>query len=222
MPGAEHGWLGQMVEQYGYVAVLVGTFLEGETILVLGGLAAFHGHLQLQGVMLCAFIGSLFGDQLWFYLGRRGGRALLARKPSWRPAMERIDRIMIRHQYWFILVFRFLYGLRTVAPFAIGMSQVRIITYTILNVIGAAIWAVSVALLGYWLGDLLRSPAVRTYERLAIALLLAVFAVLWYWRWRRGRQAARAAAAARPPAATTSMTPPTLPASGARPETADA
>lgn len=135
--------------------------------------------------------------------------------------MDRIDRIMMRHQYWFILIFRFLYGVRTVAPFAIGMSQVRILTYTLLNVIGAAVWAVAVAWLGYFIGDILESPAVRTYQRVAIGLLIAGFAMLWWWRWRRGQRAAREAAAAQR-ADVNHLTPPTLPAQGRRPETTDA
>jgi len=222
MPGADHGMLGRMVEQYGYLAVLVGTFLEGETILVLGGLAVFNGHLQMQGVILCAFVGSLCGDQLWFYIGRRGGRALLTRKPRWKPAMDRIDQLMTKHQMWFVVIFRFLYGLRTVAPFAIGMSRIRIPTFMLLNMIGAAVWAVSVAWLGYFIGDVLNTPAVRTYERLAIGALIAGFAALWWWRWRKGQRAARAAAqnlVAQP-----SPTPPlaTVPSPISRSETADA
>jgi len=222
MPGADHGLLGRMVEQYGYLAVLVGTFLEGETILVLGGLAVFNGHLQMQGVILCAFFGSLCGDQLWFYVGRRGGRALLARKPRWKPAMDRIDRLMTKHQIWFMLIFRFLYGLRTVAPFAIGMSQIRIPMFTILNIIGALVWAVAVAWLGFFIGDVLNTPAVRTYERLAVGVLITGFAALWWWRWRRGQRAARAAAqitvAVSPPAPPL----PAVPIPCSRSETADA
>ena len=55
-----------MIENYGYAAILVGTFLEGETILVLAGLAAQLGYLTLSGVILAAFLGSLSGDQLFF------------------------------------------------------------------------------------------------------------------------------------------------------------
>ena len=63
------------IHSYGYWAILVGTFLEGETVLVLGGLAAFQGFLSLPGVILAAFVGSMCGDQLFFFLGRRYARA---------------------------------------------------------------------------------------------------------------------------------------------------
>ena len=55
-----------VIENYGYAAILIGTFLEGETILVLAGLAAHQGYLVLTWVILAAFLGSLCGDQLFF------------------------------------------------------------------------------------------------------------------------------------------------------------
>jgi len=61
--------LQSFIENYGYAAILVGTFLEGETILILAGPAAHLGYLNLPLVMLAAFLGSLSGDQLFFCLG---------------------------------------------------------------------------------------------------------------------------------------------------------
>lgn len=63
--------IADFLSHYGYLALLIGTFLEGETILVLGGLAAHQGYLDLAGVILAAFAGSLMGDQFFFLLGRR-------------------------------------------------------------------------------------------------------------------------------------------------------
>jgi len=58
--------LQSIIENYGNAAILIGTFLEGETILVLAGLAAHQGYLLLSGVIFAAFLGSLCGDQLFF------------------------------------------------------------------------------------------------------------------------------------------------------------
>ena len=74
--------LESLVDAYGYVAVLVGTFLEGETILILGGFAAHRGYMALPWVILAAFIGSLCGDQLFFFLGRWHSQAILSKRPT--------------------------------------------------------------------------------------------------------------------------------------------
>ena len=71
--------LGSLVQQYGYLAVLLGTFLEGETVLVLGAYLADRRYLVLAGVIASAFLGTVLGDQLAFWVDRRYGRALLAR-----------------------------------------------------------------------------------------------------------------------------------------------
>ena len=83
--------LEELVANYGYLAIVIGTFLEGETILVLGGFAAHRGFLELPWVMLCAFLGSMAGDQTFFYIGRRnGGRLRRALKRSRRLGLPRL------------------------------------------------------------------------------------------------------------------------------------
>jgi len=112
--------LESIVDTYGYVAVLLGTFLEGETILVLGGFAAHRGYLALPWVIVAAFFGSLCGDQLFFFLGRKHSQAVLARRPAWKASADKANRLLERYRTPFILIFRFLYGLRSVCPFVIG------------------------------------------------------------------------------------------------------
>lgn len=56
----------ELISTYGYVAVGIGTFQEGETILILGGFASHRGYLELPWVIACAFLGTLFGDRFYF------------------------------------------------------------------------------------------------------------------------------------------------------------
>ncbi|MCX5908799.1 MAG: VTT domain-containing protein, partial [Deltaproteobacteria bacterium] len=96
------------IAHYGYWAILAGTFLEGETILILGGFAAHRGYLELPWVILCAFIGTLGGDQLFFFLGRKYGPKILARRPSWQSRVDQVHRLSERFRHWLILLFRFI------------------------------------------------------------------------------------------------------------------
>ena len=74
-----------LIQSYGYYAVAVGTFLEGETVLLLAGAAASSSHLAMPWVIAVATVASFAGDQLFFYLGRAYGPALLQRRTirSW-------------------------------------------------------------------------------------------------------------------------------------------
>lgn len=144
--------LQSLIETYGYWAILIGTFLEGETILVLGGFAAHLGLLQLPGVIAAAFVGSFTGDQLYFYLGRRYGDRLISKRLSWQANVDRVYRLLEKHQNFLILTFRFYYGLRNVTPFAIGASRVSKVRFFTLNGIGALIWAQTLGAGGFYFG----------------------------------------------------------------------
>ena len=144
-----------LIEHYGYLAIFLGTIIEGETVLVLAGFAAHRDYLQLPWVILAAFIGSLSGDQLFFYLGRRHSDYLLSKRPHWKPRLARAEKLIHNHQITIILGFRFLFGLRSVIPFALGMSQVPVRLFVPLNVVGAFVWAVIFGCAGYLFGQTL-------------------------------------------------------------------
>ncbi len=144
--------LEHIIKTYGYWALLVGTFLEGETILIIGGFLAHRGYLSLPLVILAAFIGTLAGDQLFFFIGRKKGKAFLDKRPSWKPNIEKAHNLLDRYQTLLIIGFRFLYGLRTVTPFVIGMSRVKTGTFIILNFLGALVWAIIIGSAGYFFG----------------------------------------------------------------------
>jgi membrane protein DedA with SNARE-associated domain len=173
--------LASLIENYGYLALLVGSFLEGETPLVLAGFAAQRGHLELRWVIAVAFTGSFAGDQLFFYLGRRYGPALINRRASWRNRADKVYRMIERNQIFLILSFRFYYGLRSVTPFAIGASNVSRLRFLVLNAIGALIWAIALGWAGYlfghafelWLDDFKR------YELYVLGGLALAGVIIW-------------------------------------------
>ena len=149
--------LTEFVSTYGYAAIAIGTFFEGETILILGGLAAHQGYLDLPGVIGSAFLGTMFGDQLYFYIGRIKGYSVLEKRPHWKRKSARVLNLLKRHQILLILGFRFLYGTRTITPFLIGISRVSPVRFLILNIIGASVWAAVIGGLGYAFGQTLES-----------------------------------------------------------------
>jgi membrane protein DedA with SNARE-associated domain len=187
--------LESLLNTYGYPILIIGTFLEGETVLVLGGLAAHLGYLSLDWVIACGFCGTLFGDQLYFFFGRRHGKTLLARHPSWHPRAERVLHILERHQNLLILGFRFLYGLRSVTPFAIGISNVSYIRFTLLNLIGASIWAISIGLAGYYFGQAMEAILgdIKRYEVGLMVAIVGLAMVIWLVHVYRQRRSVRSA-----------------------------
>ncbi|MDI1477357.1 DedA family protein [Polyangium sp. y55x31] len=172
-----------LIETYGYVAVLIGTFFEGETVAILGGFAAHQRHLRYSLVVLLAFVGSVLGDQVAYLLGRHYGRSFVDRRPKLVPHVARATALLERHPVLFILGFRFIYGLRNVAPVAISLSRIPMARFVVLNVIAAAVWAVIVTGLGYLFGqaiEALRGEIRAWDERLAMGAVLAALSIFGF------------------------------------------
>jgi membrane protein DedA with SNARE-associated domain len=178
------------IQNYGYLAILVGTFFEGETILILGGFAAQRGYLELPWVIAVAFIGTLCADQTFFILGRWHSRAFLARRPKWNARIAKAEQLLKRFKILLMLVFRFLYGLRSVTPFAIGMSTVPARQFVPLNAIGASVWAVVVGTGGYLSGDAIEAflGDIRHLDLEVFIGIATIGILIWLVRFYRQRK----------------------------------
>lgn len=188
--------LQHFLQEFGYLALFLGTFFEGETVLVLAGFLAFRGYMDIKMVMLVAFLGSYAGDQLWYFLGRKHGRKLLARKPRWQTMGDRALDHIRRHPDLWVLGFRFVYGLRTVMPVAIGLSGYPPRRYLLLNGLGALIWSAALGLAAYHFGALLEGILgnVKKYELWVLGGLILLGVLLWVSRRYKAAKVARKAA----------------------------
>ncbi|MBC2758536.1 DedA family protein [Thiobacillus sp.] len=146
-----------LIAQYGYAAVFLGALFEGESVLLLAGYAAHRGYLDFPVLTVVAGVGAMTGDQFFFWLGRRHGQALLARRPVWRSKVEYALELVQRHPVGIILVMRFMWGLRIALPVAVGLSDVARWRFFWLNLASAALWAPLVGGAGYVFGALLSS-----------------------------------------------------------------
>src|SRR5260221_5701174 len=116
-------WLLDLFAQYGYAAVFLGVFLEntgvpvpGETMVLAGGALAHLGSLKIGWVIVTATVAAICGDNLGFFIGRRGGRRL-AERHGWRvgltqPRLAEFDRVFLRYGPATRFIARFVTGLR--------------------------------------------------------------------------------------------------------------
>lgn len=170
-----------LISAHGYVVILIGTFLEGETVLVVGGFLAHRGYLELPWVIAAAFTGTLAWDQLFFFLGRKKGLQYLSKRPTWQAKAGRVFSLLRKYRLWIILGFRFLYGFRTVTPFLIGSSGFAPVRFVVLNVIGASVWAVVFGVLGFLLGSTLELflKEIKRYELRIVLTIIMVGVAFW-------------------------------------------
>lgn len=173
--------LEELILTYGYIAIAIGAFLEGETILILGGFAAHRGYLDLSWVLVSAFLGTLLGDQLYFYIGRAKGKSFLENKARLRDRSEKVFVLLNKNEILLILGFRFLYGLRIITPFLLGASGISSFRFLFLNIIGAFIWATIIGIMGYLFGHALEFIIgdIKRYEGWIFSGLVVLGGVIW-------------------------------------------
>jgi membrane protein DedA with SNARE-associated domain len=174
--------LQSFIETYGYAAVFLGCFLEGETVLVLAGFAAHLGYLSLPAVMATAAVAGFVGDQTAFLAGRRFGPRLLAWSPRLAAAQPGILAKLSRHATWVVFMLRFAWGLRIASPIVIGASGLPLTRFAPPNAAGAVVWAILIGGAGYLFGAAFTGMLAHAkhYEVIAFAVLAVVaFAVTW-------------------------------------------
>jgi membrane protein DedA with SNARE-associated domain len=182
--------LQHFVEQYGYFAVFIGCFLEGETILVLAGFAAYLGYLSLPGVIALAAFAGFVGDETWFFAGRRYGKAILGRFPRLAKTRPYVKQKLERYGTWVVLFSRFAIGLRIAGPIIIGASGMPPARFMPPNAVGAIVWAVLVASAGFVFGTAFMAllEHAKRYEKAAFvaiaAAALVVVTLRGWWIWR--------------------------------------
>lgn len=183
----------QWIADYGYVAVVVGSLIEGETIAFLAGVAAHKQLLSYPLVWLLTMAGGCVGDMGLYFIGRYFGARILQRFRRQQQRIVSFQQKIRRHESWLILGMRFAYGFRIIGPIVIGSSGVRPSRFILLNLIGAAIWAFCIVTLGYGASEVLHRLFTDRHQRrlafliLALGLLLLLVGVkLWKLRRKAG------------------------------------
>lgn len=170
----------ELLQEYGYWLILGWTLVEGETIVIIAGVAAAAGHMKLWMIVLVAWIGSYCGDQIYFTIGKKFGPALLRKFPWGQGPVDHASRLLKKYDVWFILTFRFLYGVRNVTPPALAIAGVPHKRFAFLNFFAAGIWAVSFAGAGYLFGQAFKSVLDDAHKYFGFVILgMFVLAVTW-------------------------------------------
>ena len=142
-----------IVQNYGYFAVFLGSLIEGESIILAACVLAAAGHLNIYKIMIIAFIGTLIADQALYYLGRYYGQRLFDRFPFIHKQAERANRLLRKYDRGFILICRFIYGIRIISSAVVGAAGIPPKRFIPLNFIAALIWSVVSCTAGYFIGE---------------------------------------------------------------------
>lgn len=172
-------------------------FLPGDSLLVVAGLYAAKGELDI--VLLCTILipAAIIGDAVSYVIGSKTGPRLFNKPRSrwWRPEhLKTAHEFYEKHGGAAIILARFMPIVRTFVPVIAGMAQMTYRKFAVYNIVGGALWVLSMCLTGYFLGGTFPQLGKHIEKVIIVVVFLSILPGIIAW-WRARRAARRGAGA---------------------------
>ncbi|MBY0435169.1 MAG: DedA family protein [Cyclobacteriaceae bacterium] len=142
----------EFLQQYGYLALSVGTFFEGETAILVASSLVHSGLFEGPYTVIFGFFGSFLSDWLYFIIGRLNGKFFIDRRPALKAKLQPAQDFFKTHRLQVLFSYRFLYGFRILLPLMIGMSDIKPLHYLGYSLAAGLLWATTVSTVGFGAG----------------------------------------------------------------------
>jgi len=156
-------WVVNTVGQLGYIGIFVMMFLESsfvpfpsEVVMVPAGYLASKGEMSLALAILFGIAGSLIGALFNYYLAIKFGRGFLLKYGKYfflkEDSLEKLDKFFKEHGEISTFTGRLIPGIRQYISFPAGLARMNLFKFSFYTTLGAGIWVVILALIGYYIG----------------------------------------------------------------------
>jgi membrane protein DedA with SNARE-associated domain len=173
----------EFLKEYSYPILFLWSMMEGETGLIMAGILSHTGDMNLWISILVAGIGGFVGDSIYFFIGRLNKKYVSKKLKKHRRKFALAYLLLKKYGWLIIFVQRYMYGMRTIIPIAIGMTKYSTVKFLIINFISAIIWASITILLAWYFGEeLIRFlESIKEYWYLLIPLLVIFLGGVVYY-----------------------------------------
>jgi membrane-associated protein len=157
--------------------LLIGFFLPGDSLLFLAGFVASQGYMNIWILAAGCFVAAVLGDNVGYTTGHRFGRRLFRKEESWffrKENLVKAQDFYAIHGKKTIILARFLPIVRTFAPIVAGIGSMNYRVFFTYNLIGGALWAIGLTLLGYGLGRFIPAKIMEQYLILIVVMIVVV------------------------------------------------
>lgn len=138
-----------LLKEYGYIILFAWGTLEGEAGLIMAGLLAHSGHMNLYMAIFVAGLGGFVGDQVYFYIGRFN-KSYVHKKFKGQRRKFALAHLLLQKYGWpIIFAQRYMYGMRTIIPISIGLTRYSAKMFAFINLISAWCWA-AITIIPVW------------------------------------------------------------------------
>lgn len=170
--------IGEFIGKYGIVAVFIGTFLEGESVLMISGAMASQSFLDPLYVWVAASLGAWTGHIVWFVIGKLFGKTSIdkiADRYNFSAKVQYIYDLISANKIKTVVLLQYLYGVRMVGAVTFGISNIKFKWFSIAELINCAIWAFIIGSIGFVLGKTVsvfaHSPVYAVWIAVSVVIL---------------------------------------------------
>lgn len=172
------GYLGLFAIIFAESGLFFGFFLPGDSLIFTAGFLASQNYLNIWLLIPILFIAAVLGDNFGYGFGKKVGPKIFTKKDSLFFDQENLNRANLfyeKHGAKTLILARFMPVIRTFAPILAGVGQMDYAKFFLYNLVGGALWTISLPLLGYYLGRTI--PDIDKYL-LPIILLIIFLSIL--------------------------------------------
>jgi membrane protein DedA with SNARE-associated domain len=168
---------------YGYLVLFIYSLGGGFVALLGAGVLSYMGKMDISFSISIAFIANFIGDSLLFYMSRYHKHEMMMHLRKHRRKLAFSHLLLKRHGSWIIVIKKFIYGLKTLVTFAIGLTKYSFLKFSVYNALGSAIWAIIVGGGSYLFGGALIEgyKIVSDKPYLAPIMLIVIGGGVWLY-----------------------------------------
>ncbi len=176
---------------YGYIALFLYSLGGGFVGLMAAGVLSYMGKMDLVTAVAVAMVSNFLGDTLLFYLARYHKKEVLNYFHKHRRKLALSHMLMKKHGNWIIFMQKFVYGIKTLIPLAIGITKYDFMRFSVLNFFAAVLWALVVGMGSFLAGKPIMGVYEAIVERPYIApMIIAVLGgLIWFYLSRATKKA---------------------------------
>ncbi|QKF61119.1 DedA family protein [Campylobacter curvus] len=168
---------------YGYIILFLYTLGGGMVAIIAAGVLSYAGKMDLSISITVAAISNAIGDTLLFYLSRYNKGAIMPYLKGHKRKLAYAGVLTKKHGDKIIFFKKFIYGLKTLVPVAIGLTKYPFYKFSVINVISSIAWACILGILSYWAGDFFikASDYISDHGYIMPVAMLCLFGGIWYF-----------------------------------------
>jgi membrane protein DedA with SNARE-associated domain len=170
----------ELIREWGYVVLFLYSFGGGFLALAVAGVLSYAGDLNIVISILVAGSANFIGDQFLFLLARNNKQYAKSMMKKYGRKVALAHLMMRRYGSYVVFIQKYIYGIKTLIPLAMGLTKYDAKKFMFFNVIASALWAVIVGYAAYVMGEVILTYT-DDYKYVGVAIILTiVFGTAYY------------------------------------------